>query len=144
MDICPSSAEVPIAAKNVGKHHTLLHRDDLPATTTGTSTNNPPATTNIALPKPAHIDYQLSSQPTTLFMTCQIKVQTPNGHTAMVRALLHTGSSTSFITAKLSNVLQAKRVPSVTRIAGIEGAEAPSSSHRTTVQLVPSVKKLME
>ena len=32
------------------KHHTLLHRDDLPATTTGTSTNNSPATTNIALP----------------------------------------------------------------------------------------------
>ena len=59
----------------------------------------------------------------------------------MARALLDTGSSTSFIAAKLSNVLEAKRVPSVTRIAGIQGAEAPSSSHRITVQLVPSVKK---
>ena len=59
----------------------------------------------------------------------------------MARALLDTGSSTSFITAKLSNVLQAKKVPSVTRIAGMQGAETPSSSHWTTVQLVPSVKK---
>ena len=137
MDICSSSAEVPIAEKKCGRKHHTLHcfiemiYQQLQLVHQLTTLQRLPAKTC------SH----LFSQPTMLFMTCQIKVQTPNGHTAMARALLDTGSSTSFITAKLSNVLQAKKVPSVARIAGIQGAEAPSSSYRTTVQLVPLVKK---
>ncbi len=110
-------------------------------TTIAASSNNPPAASMVALPEPACTHNRQFLNSTTLFMTCQIKVQTPDGHIAMTRTLLDTGSSTSFITTKLSNVLHAKKFPSSTRIAGIQGTEAPSSTHHTTLHLVPSVKK---
>ncbi len=138
-----SNLALPNPPTTIGNNPPVASNVALPKlpTTIAASSNNPPAASMVALPEPACTHNRQFSNSTTLFMTCQIKVQTPDGHIAMARALLDTGSSPSFITTKLSNVLHAKKFPSSTRIAGIQGTEAPSSTHRTTLHLVPSVKK---
>ena len=60
-------------------------------------------------------------------MTCPVVVEFQSGKCQNARALLDTGSSMSFVTQHLVNSLQAKKIPWVTRISGVQGTEVPSS-----------------
>ncbi len=113
------------------RHHTLLHRestanksssqasskDDANSATSSQTS----ATARTGLPS-------LNKEVTTVLMTCQLMVEA-NGHKQKGRALIDTGSSVSFITSRLANALQAKKIPKITSIVGIQRAQVPNSSH---------------
>ena len=84
-------------------HHTLLHVDDRndggtpPQPSTNPTRSQPDATTPVSTVNHASISSSM------LLMTCQVTVETPQG-TANARALLNTGSSTSFVSERLANL----------------------------------------
>ena len=56
---------------------------------------------------------------TVLLMTCQVKVVAPNGAVTKARALLDTGSSTSFISEHLVQLLRLSRKSCISHVSGI-------------------------
>ena len=62
-------------------------------------------------------------------MTCQVIASSPDGQTTQARALLDTGSTTSFISERLANSLNLRRSLQSIRISGIAGSSPESTSH---------------
>ncbi len=125
------------------RHHTLLHhesianksssqassKDDANSATSSQTPSQTSATARTGLPSS-------NKEVTTVLMTCQLMVEA-NGHKQKGRALIDTGSSVSFITSRLANALQAKKIPKITSIVGIQGAQVPNSSHVVDLILSP-------
>ena len=65
----------------------------------------------------------------TLLMTCQVIASSPDGQPTQARALLDTGSTTSFISEHLTNSLNLRRSSQSIRISGIAGSSPESTSH---------------
>ena len=101
-------------------HHSLLHvepRDPPP-----TQPSSPPVdsvTSNLVT--------GLASN--TLLMTCWVLIHSPSGSVMKVRALLDSASSTSFISERLTHLLEFPRIRQNVLISGIAGLSHGSPSH---------------
>ena len=100
-------------------YHTLLH---LNPKTEDKSQQGTSATSNHAT----------AVKPSSLLMTCQITVTSPTGFTVKARALLDAGSSTSFISDRLTKALHLRRCPQPVTISGIAGITHGGSSYAVT------------
>ena len=101
------------------RHHTLLHREEVtPSRTTASSvpaeTPANPSTSNLVTTQ-ATMAGPVNGKVTTLLMTCELLVDV-QGCRQNARALIDTGSSISFITCRLANSLQAKKIPRTTTL----------------------------
>ena len=102
-------------------HHTWLHIEtDIGASKTGIPTSSTKAVSSHAShsEKCDHV----------LHMTCRVKVIAPNGYTTQARALLDSGSSTSFVSGGLVQHLRLSRTRRSLSISGIGGLEARSAA----------------
>ena len=126
-------------------HHTLLHREQVtPNRTTASSipaeTPANPSTSNLVTSR-ATMAGTVNGKATTLLMTCELVVNV-QGRGQKARALIDTGSSISFITCRLANSLQAKKIPRTTNIVGIQGQKVSSSQCMVDLNLIPSTGSL--
>ena len=128
-------------------HHTLLHVDTTPVsstpvsvvnmrdqqTTSETQASSQPMSPNAPafVPVSNHFASQLSSN--TLMMTCRVLVSAPDGTCVEARALLDNASSASFATERLAQTLQLPRSKQRASISGIAGI-----SHGATNQSITS------
>ena len=62
-------------------------------------------------------------------MTCQYLVSAPSGLSIKARALLDSGSSTSFVSEQLSKSLHLRHSPQFNKITGITGLSHSNTSH---------------
>ena len=113
----------PYTIANAAKNHTLLHVEPKNNPTGPlSSTNTPLATSNHA---------SVKIRPDLLLMTCQVRVETPQG-SETARALLDSASSTSFISERrLARSLRLQRHPQNARICGIAGLTHGSNTQST-------------
>ena len=72
-------------------------------------------------------------------MTCQVIASSPDGQPTQAKALLDTGSTTSFISERLANSLNLRRTSQSIWISGIAGSSPKSTSH-AVVNLSVSAK----
>ena len=101
-------------------HHSLLHVE--PRNSPSTQPSSPPVnsvTSNLVT--------GLASN--TLLMTCWVLIHSPNGSVMKVRALLDSASSTSFISERLTHLLEFPRIRQNVQISGIAGLSRGSPSH---------------
>ena len=102
------------------KHQSLLHMEqrDPPST----QPSSPPVssvTSNLAT--------GLASN--TLLMTCWVLIHSPSGSVMKVRALLDSASSASFISERLTHLLEFPRTRQNVRISGVAGLSHGVPSH---------------
>ena len=104
-------------------HHTLLHVDSK-----GDPTAKPsePAASIPVTPANAAMTLPITSN--VLLMTCQITVETPHGETR-ARALLDTGSSASFVSERLAQLLKLSRFSQNAKICSIAGLSHGGGKH---------------
>ena len=102
-------------------HHSLLHVD--PSHTPA----EPPYLRN-----PVSSNTATGLKSNNLLMTCQVSVLAPNGLSIKARALLDSGSSTSFVTEHLARSLQLRRTKQFNQISGITGFLPSHSSQSVT------------
>ena len=100
-------------------HHTLLHVE-----TRGDESNVPQGD-----PVPSHATIGLSSS--SLLMTCEVRIEAPDGSSVKARALLDSASSASFISERLAQSLSLPRSPHSARISGVAGLV-----HKSPIQAV--------
>ena len=79
----------------------------------------------------------VNGKATTLLMTCELLVDVQRRR-QKARAFIDMGSSISFITCRLANSLQAKKIPRTTNIVGIQGQKVSSSQCMVDLNLIPS------
>lgn len=73
-----------------------------------------------------------------LLMTCRLLVRSPEGQTIEARGLLDCGSSASFISNRLAQMLKLRSRQYNTRISGVAGLSHPSSTQNmTTFSIAP-------
>ena len=113
-------------------HHSLLHVEqrDPPSTQPSTQPSSPPVssvTSNLAT--------GLASN--TLLMTCWVLIHSPSGSVMKVRALLDSASSTSFISERLTHLLEFPHTRQNVRISGVADLSHGVPSH-SIVQLAIS------
>ena len=106
-------------------HHTLLHIEAKPETPALLSTTgrSEPVTTPVS----NHAATGFASN--TLLMTCQVLVHSPDGIALKARALLNSGSSTSFVSERLAQNLQLPKTSRDIKISGIAGISHHSPLH---------------
>ena len=99
-----------------GKHHTLLHLDDKAEPTLPKSIHSKKSPTEKVINHIAN-----GKQGNVLLATCQVMVQGPGGTKLQARALLDSGSETSFITERLAQQLRLtrRRSPMVACLGGV-------------------------
>ena len=103
-------------------HHTLLHtevREDAVHTQGGNSANPEPSSVVATTPVSAHAAMGIKSN--LLLMTCNILVESPDGSSVKVRALLDSASSASFVSERLAQSLSLPRSSQKARISGVAG-----------------------
>ena len=112
-----------------GPHHTLLHDDQLqrrepePVSRNPSTANDSGASSHTAA---------TAWEPCSLLMTCQVLVISPSGASLRVRALLDSGSSTSFISERLVQALRLPRTKRCVEISGIGGTIPNLSAQSVT------------
>ena len=116
-------------------HHTLLHIEP--------PKNEPPKPKNEP-PKPKDASGHVVSahaavKPNVLLMTCQVFVQSPEGTLLKARALLDSGSSTSFVSERIAQALRLPRTNQSTILTGIACLSSKVASQATTQFYVRSV-----
>jgi len=122
---CPSKR----TCKSCGrKHHTLLHRGD-PAPPP--PSNEPMSTTQSTAPSndsSVELNTLTANVPseTSLVLTCQAVVES-GGRAHIIRAMIDTGSSRSFITERTATLLNAEQISSPVSIIGLGGSPAATS-----------------
>ena len=102
-------------------HHSLLHAD---STVTSTGTSSPQT-----LVSPVLSNTATGLKSSNLLMTCQYLVSAPSGLLIKARALLDSGSSTSFVSEQLSKSLHLRHSPQFNKITGITGLSHSNTSH---------------
>ena len=109
-------------------HHTLLH-DDSRDTQPPSSSHRAPT---VVEPVASHTSTG-SNLPNTLLMTCQVGIKAPNGTLVKVRALLDSGSTTSFVSERVVQSLNLSRRSQCLTVSGIGGTthNSPLSSVST-------------
>ena len=107
-------------------HHTLLHID-----------NSPTSTTPNPSPKTPHVSGTAAASlaPKSLLMTCRILVEAPDGSTVNTRALLDSASSASFVSEKLVKSLCLPRLHQTTTICGVAGLTRNSLQYLTNLTI---------
>ncbi|XP_055632625.1 uncharacterized protein LOC129773098 [Toxorhynchites rutilus septentrionalis] len=121
-----------VSVLDTKRHHTLLHESAVPkvqstpVVMSGQSSQqpNPPTLTVVESPGSANPNPQVSLsaqsyQSTVLLETVNLLVVDQNGKEHPARALLDSGSMCSFITKKLSNVLNLRRTKVDIAVSGI-------------------------
>ena len=117
-------------------HHTLIHSDQFFRST-------PPENASTNLSTTTRSETVVSSnvateeKSTSLLMTCQVLVQSPNGNTIKARALLDTGSTVSLVTERIAQSLRLHRTPNNVTVAGVAGSTGGSSRSTVSLQLSP-------
>ena len=102
---CPAAS---MCTKCDRPHHTVLHMEAKKPNVDRTATNNVSTHTSLTY-----------APSTVLLMTCQVKVVAPNGAVTKARALLDTGSLTSFISKHLVQLLRLSRKSCTSQVSGI-------------------------
>ena len=117
------------------RHHTLLHLEEKPHVESSVTPVNPAS----SVPVPAapitssHATTGIKSN--LLLMTCQVKVEAPDGSSMQARAILDSGSSASFISERLAQSLRLPRSSQSTKISGVAGFVRNSVQPVTTFQV---------
>ena len=106
-------------------HHTLLHIESKPETQALFSTTG--QSEPITMPVSNHAATGFGSN--ALLMTCQVLVHFPDGIALKARALLDSGSSTSFVSDRLVQNLQLPKTSRDIKISGIAGITHHSPLH---------------
>ena len=106
-------------------HHTLLHIEPKPETQALFSTTG--QSEPITMPVSNHAATGFGSN--ALLMTCQVLVHSPDGIALKARALLDSGSSTSFVSDQLVQNLQLPKTSRDIKISGIAGISHHSPLH---------------
>ena len=113
-------------------HHTLLHMDSTSSTVVSSNVTpqdlSPTVVSNTAV--------RLCSG-TTLLMTCKLIVYAPDGSITEARALLDNGSSASFVSERLAQVLRLPRHKQSMQLSGITGTPLASPPHVTNFKISP-------
>ena len=116
-------------------HHTLLHTEENPIPKRDTTSSTVTDITSNVTSESATL--HTSVQANILLMTCRIIVETPQG-VVKARALLDTGSSASFVTELLAQLLRLRRFTQNARICGIAGISHSDGKQAITQFLVSS------
>ena len=74
---------------------------------------------------------------TTLLMTCKLVVYAPDGSITEAKALLDNGSSASFVSEHLAQVLRLPRHKQSMQLSGITGTPLASAPHVTNFKISP-------
>ena len=118
-------------------HHSLLHVEAGPSPATSTSTptviSEPPSINPVASHTASGLGKSL------LLMTCQLLVESPEGHMIQVRALLDSASSASFLFERLAQTLRLNRSTCNVRISGIAGLSHSSSAQSMATFNISSI-----
>lgn len=143
---CESTFKCRVCHK---KHHTLLHFEDskkkpkykkaqynsesskqenqTKEDSNKDKVNEDPSTSNNLHTAPGSTEVMLA--------TALVKVYAPNGISAMARALIDSGSESSFVSESLAQCLKLKRMKADITINGLQGAEASSPKHAVSFEL---------
>ena len=103
-------------------HHTLLHLDP----------KRQESATPAAKTTHSHVSRSIASNDHVLLMTCRVVIRTTDNYIIQARALLDSGSSTSFITEHLTQQLHLPRKQRYIQVDGIGGIMNKAS--RSVVQ----------
>ena len=98
-------------------HHTLLPRD------ADDSTQKKPEKADSK--EEAHVA-ALSVTENVPLITCKVKVTTANGSSTIARALIEPGSSTSFVHARIAQLLRLPRSKKNVMVEGVGGTSTPT------------------
>ena len=121
-------------------HHTLIHDSSRDTQLPSSSPHPPPTTETVA----SHTSTG-SNLHNTLLMTCQVRIKAPNSTSVKVRALLDSGSTSSFISECVVQSLNLNRRSQCLTVSGIGGTphKSPLSSVSTfeiSSLYIPSAK----
>ena len=108
-------------------HHTLLHNEDHRK---DQPSNQSRSTSSIPSQISVNTVAEVSSN--TLLMTCRIRISAPNGSSIEARALLDSGSSTSFISKRLAQLLRLECKKRNITISGVGDLSSKSSVQSIT------------
>ena len=97
-------------------HHSLLHSESKPNSSSSTS------------PNPVQVHTASGLVKELLFMTCRLRVESPKGFSIEARGILDSASSASFVSERLTQTLRLKRSNCNAKISGIAGISHPSST----------------
>ena len=129
---CPSSNRCKKCQRS---HHTLIHEDTKVSQATATVSTpqiqSPTSSTQVESNAHASCVSTGTAVPNTLLMTCQVKVNAPEGTSIKARALLDSGSTTSFVSERIVQALGLIRRSKCLTISGIGGL-----SHKSPLQSV--------
>ena len=129
---CPSSNRCKKCQRS---HHTLIHEDTKVSQATATVSTpqirSPTSSTQVESNAHASCVSTGTAVPNTLLMTCQVKVNAPEGTSIKARALLDSGSTTSFVSERIVQALDLIRRSKCLTISGIGGL-----SHKSPLQSV--------
>ena len=124
-------------------HHTLLHVESSPSSNTPPTNpsvphqNTPPTNLPLKVPRvSSNTAAGLTSH--SLLMTCRVFIQTPDGSTVSVRALLDSASSASFVSERLVKSLCLPRLHQTTTISGVAGLRRSSLNALTNLSILSS------
>ena len=107
-----------------GAHHTLIHDDSKESQTPSLSLQAPaPAAATEPVASYASAG---SNLPSTLLMTCQVRIKAPDGTSIKARALLDSGSTSSFVSERIVQSLGLNRRPQHLTVSGIGGISRKS------------------
>ena len=106
--------------RECGKHHnTLLHRsNDHQLNRSTDQQSNPSGSDSSQYQKVTSLTASIAGK-TVIIKSCQVLVDV-EGRTQIVLAMIDPGAAISFITGRVVNSLQGKRVPSSTHVTGLE------------------------
>ena len=122
MKTCPSKK----VCRECGKHHhTLLHRSNDHQLNRSTDQQSNPSDSDSSQHQKVASLTAFIARKTVIIRSCQVSVDV-EGRTQIVQAMI--GAAISFITGRVVNSLQAKRVPSLTHVTGLEETYT-STSH---------------
>lgn len=129
------------------RHHTLLHRDFPPRenrnshrekrndskqsksqedkNSSDSEGANSSTNTHVAIPGGTEV----------MLATVLVKVCTPTGHTAVVRALIDSGSESSFVSESLTQTLKMKKVKINVKINGLQGEKTASPKYAVSFEI---------
>ena len=113
-------------------HHTLIHNDSRESQSTTVSPQIPSLASS-AGPIVCSNTSTGSNLSNTLLMTCQVRINAPDGTSIKARALLDSGSTTSFVSERVVQSLELSRRSQCLTVSGIGGIShnSPLSSVST-------------
>ena len=112
----PSKKECRECGKH---HHTLLHCSNYHQLNHSTDEqSNPSGSDSSQYQKVTSLTASIAGK-IVIIKSCQVLVDVES-RTQIVRAMIDPGAAISFITGKVVNSLQGKRVPSLTHVTGLE------------------------